>query len=297
MNVIRFSQKIMKSSAGAALLATVLLAGCKSAMDKQIDVAKQQAAATGQAQQVVYTDKKGNTTIATVQPPAPGQKDQQVTIVTTPAAAGAATGNPAPVMSDGSPAPAAQASTSAAPAPGAAPVIRPADVNIPAGTVLPIRINQHISVKTTPPGATFTGELAESIRSDNGQIIAPRGTEVSGVVDASHRRGHFKGSSILELRLTSMELNGQRYRLATRDYIQSKKGKGKRTAAMIGGGSGLGMLVGGLATGGVGLVVGGLAGAGAGTAIAGTTGNRDIDLPAESLVNFRLAQDLAIEQD
>jgi hypothetical protein len=170
-------------------------------------------------------------------------------------------------------------------------------VDIPAGTVLPIRINEHISVKTTPPGATFTGELAEPIHGRDGQLIAPRGTEVAGVVDASHKRGHFKGSSILELRLTTMNLNGNRYHLATRDFVRTKKGKGKRSAAMIGGGSGLGMLVGGLASGGVGLVVGGLAGAGGGTALAGATGNRDIDLPAESLVNFRLAEDLAVQQE
>lgn len=295
MNGIRFSE--IKRYGGAALLTALLLTGCKSQLDKQIDVAKQQAASTGQPQQVVYTDKSGNTTVATVQPPAPGQKDQQVTIVTTPASAAAPASGSAPVMSDGSPAPAAQPATAGAPAPGAAPIIRPADVNIPAGTVLPIRIDQHISVKTTPPGATFSGQLAESIRDANGNIIAPRGTAVGGVVDESHRRGHFKGASILELRLTTMDLNGQRYHLATRDYIRSKKGKGKRTAAMIGGGSGLGMLVGGIASGGVGLVVGGLAGAGGGTALAGATGNRDIDLPAESLVNFRLAQDLAVEQD
>jgi len=118
---------------------------------------------------------------------------------------------------------------------------------------------------------------------------------VGGVVDASHRRGHFKGSSVLELRLTSLTLNGKRYPLATRDLAKTKKGKGKRSAAMIGGGTGLGMLVGGLATGGTGLVIGGLAGGGAGTAAAGLTGNRDLDIPAESIVHFKLAEDLMVQ--
>src|SRR5439155_838953 len=39
------------------------------------------------------------------------------------------------------------------PVAGGSPVIRPADVNIPAGTSLAIRVNEHISVKTTPAGA------------------------------------------------------------------------------------------------------------------------------------------------
>jgi hypothetical protein len=55
------------------------------------------------------------------------------------------------------------------------------------------------------------------------------------------------------------------------------------------------MLVGGIATGGVGLVVGGLVGGGGGTAIAGLTGNRDIDIPAESIVRFKLADDLVVQ--
>jgi hypothetical protein len=173
--------------------------------------------------------------------------------------------------------------------------VAPADIEVPRGTTLAIRINQHISVKTSRAGDGFSGEVARDIVPEgSNQVAIPRGTEVHGVVDASHRRGHFKGRSILELRLTSMELGGQKYDLDTRDNVRTKKGKGKRSAAFIGGGAGLGMLVGGVATGGVGLVVGGLVGAGAGTALGGLTGNRDLEIPAESVVNFRLADDLAV---
>ena len=65
---------------------------------------------------------------------------------------------------------------------------------------------------------------------------------------------------------------------------------------MIGGGAGLGMLIGGIASGGTGLLIGGLAGGGAGTAAgAGLTGNRDLDIPAETVVHFKLAQDLVVQ--
>jgi hypothetical protein len=90
-------------------------------------------------------------------------------------------------------------------------------------------------------------------------------------------------------------MNGTQYPLTTRDLARSKKGKGKRSTAMIAGGSGLGMLVGGVASGGTGLLVGGLVGGGAGTAAAGLTGNRDIDIPAETVVHFRLAADLVVQ--
>src|SRR3984885_14444939 len=274
--------------AATMALAFAMLAGCKSKEDAAIDQAKQQAAATGQAQQVVSTDKNGNVTTTTVQPPAPGQTNQAVTTTVTPAA-GVAANTPATApVATGQPATAGQPDASGQPMPtpaaGAAPIVRPADVNIAAGTNLTIRINQHISVKSSRAGDRFDGEVVDPIVGDNNSVVIPRGSPVSGVVVASHRRGHFKGSSILELRLTHLTLNGTRYRLNTADLTQTKKGKGKRSAAFIGGGSGLGMLVGGVATGGVGLLVGGLVGAGGGTALGGLTGNRDIEIPAESIV-------------
>jgi hypothetical protein len=173
-------------------------------------------------------------------------------------------------------------------------VITPVDVQVPAGTDLAIRVNQRISVKDARAGDRFTGEVVRPVMSGN-SVAIPARTPVDGVIDASHRRGHFKGRSVLELRLVSMNLNGQRYTLDTADNVRSKKGKGKRSSAMIGGGAGAGMLIGGLATGGVGLVVGGLIGGGAGTAVSGLTGNRDLVIPAESVVNFKLADDLAVQ--
>jgi hypothetical protein len=284
----------------AMMLAVVMVAGCKSKEDEAIDKAKQQAAATGQAQQVVSTDKNGNVTTTTVQPPAPGQTAQAVTTTAAPAA-GVAANTPATAPGvAGQPATAGPTDASGQPAPpaptaGAAPIVRPADVNIPAGTNLTIRINQHISVKNSHAGDRFDGEVVDPVVGENDRVVIPRGTPVGGVVVASHRRGHFKGSSILELRLTNLTLNGTRYRLDTSDLTQTKKGKGKRSAAFIGGGTGLGMLVGGVATGGVGLLVGGLVGAGGGTALGGLTGNRDIDIPAESIVRFKLADNLVVQ--
>jgi len=291
------SERLLKC-AGAMAFAVVLLAGCQSKQDAAIEAAKKQAAATGQAQQVVTIDKKGNTTTVTVQPPAPGQSAGAITTTVTPAAPAnapaIAAGQPAAVAQNGDNVQPAQPAT---PVPGGGPVIQPAqpaEVNIPAGTNLTVRINQRLSVKRNRAGDHFDGELSEPVLDERNTAILPKGTPVAGVIAVSHKRGHFKGASILELRLTSLNLNGTSYRLDTRDLTRTKKGKGKRSAAFIGGGSGLGMLIGGVATGGTGLLIGGLAGAGAGTAAAGLTGNRDIEIPAESVVHFKLANDLTV---
>lgn len=273
------SSNVLFRTGRAPMLLLVLVAtvfsGCESKQDVALDQAKKQAAATGQAQQVVSVDKNGATTTTVVQPPAAGQKVEAIATTTAPPVAG----TPVPAPS--------------APKVSAVPV--PVNVSIPAGTNLTIRIDQRISVKSSRSGDTFTGEIVTPVLAVNNDVLLPKDTEVAGVVDASHRRGHFKGRSLLELRLTSLTLNGARYPLETADLARSKKGKGKRSAALIGGGAGLGMLVGGLATGGVGLAVGGLVGGGAGTAVAGLTGNWDLDIPAESIVHFRLADDLVVQ--
>ncbi len=274
----------------ASALMVVSLNGCKSKQDAAIEQAKRQAASTGQAQTVTSTDKSGNTVTTVVQPPAPGQKDEVVTTTVTPKAAA---GSPA-ATGDAAAGGATAGQTAAAPAPQAAPA-PPPPVNVPAGTALTIRIDHTISAKHSRAGEKFTGEIVEAVKDGNGNDVIPKGSDVGGVVVRAKPRGHFKGAATIELRLTSLTLNGKEYPLETAEFRERKKGKGKRTAAMIGGGAGLGMLIGGVASGGTGLLIGGLAGAGAGTAGAGLTGNRDLVISAESIVHFKLKDDLEIQ--
>ena len=295
------------------LAALVFTAGCRSNPQKAVDQAKAQAASTQTPQQVQYVDNNGDTVTTTVQPPVAGQP-QQVATTITPPPPGPKPHSTSPVVmplgvAPGTPAgPAANQAAYDAngqPQPGVAPpppngaagqpgVPPPYNLTVPAGTELAVRVNERIDVKHAVPGEHFTGEIVDPVMS-NGAVLIPRGTPVRGRIDEAHRRGHFKGRSVLELRLVSMTLNGYQYGLDTHDTVRSKKGKGKRTAGFIGGLTGAGMLIGGIASGGVGLAIGGASGAGAGTLLAGTTGNRDIVIPAESIVHFRLADQLVVQ--
>ena len=278
------------SLAGVALSVTLAVTGCKSKEDAALEHAKQQAASTGQPQQIFSTDKNGNTVTTTVQPPVAGQNGQVVTTTVTPKQAGATQTAAADTSATPAGTPAATSAPAAQPAPPP-----PPEVHVATGRTLVIRVDQRLSAKRSRPGEKFTGEFAEDLKDDSGNAIIPKGARVTGRVDAAKQRGHFKGAANLSLRLTSLTLNGKEYPLETRDLRERKKGKGKRSAAMIGGGTGLGMLIGGVASGGTGLVIGGLAGAGAGTAGAGLTGNRDLVIPAESIVRFKLSDELVIQ--
>ena len=174
-----------------------------------------------------------------------------------------------------------------------APAPQPAPLVLPRGTRLEVRLNRTIDVKHTESGDRFNGSLAQAVVVGN-TIAVPQGSGATGEVLLAHRRGRFKGQSTLALTLTRLDVNGTGYRIDTGTLARSKKGKGKRTAAFIGGGAGMGMLIGGIATGGVGLLVGGLAGGGAGALGAAFTGNRDLSIPAETVVTFRLQDALTL---
>jgi len=272
------SKKNVLSGIFTTLLATLLIAGCHKTENKPnpADASNAQPAT----------------------PPPPPDDNAAQSTATTPApsassASASAPAQPAGTASSGTSAPTAAPATQASAAQPSAPA--PVPIVVPARSNLAIRLNQRISVKTSRPGDRFSGTLVNPVAASDGSVAIPAGSTAEGVVVAAHRRGRFKGRSILQLTLTGLEVNGRHYQIDTRSLTASKKGKGKRTAAFIGGGTGLGMLIGGVATGGVGLLIGGLSGAGAGTLGAAFTGNRDIEYPAESVVNFRLAQPIRLQ--
>jgi hypothetical protein len=167
-------------------------------------------------------------------------------------------------------------------------------LTVPAGTALTVRLSQELSSKGSKAGDSFTATLAQAVVVD-GKTLVPEGTAVSGKVTEAVPQGRFKGEAVLHLTLDSITLNGHQQPIQTSSFTEAAKGKGTRTAEMIGGGAGVGALIGGLAGGGKGAAIGAIAGAGAGTAGAGLTGSKDIVLPAEAALSFKLEQALEVK--
>ncbi len=168
-------------------------------------------------------------------------------------------------------------------------------VVIPAGTVLTVRLGQAVGSKISNNGDTFPATLAEPVVA-GGRTVIPADAEAEGTVVQAAPLGRFKGGAVLRVALTSVTVNGTPRQVQTAAVSQSVKGKGKRSAVLIGGGAGLGALIGGLAGGGKGAAIGAIAGAGAGTAGTAFTGNKDIVLPAESTLSFKLTQPLELRR-
>jgi hypothetical protein len=181
-------------------------------------------------------------------------------------------------------------------APAAAPPPPPKPSIVPAGTVLTIRTNEALATKSAQPGMAFTGSLATPI-SIEGKMVLPAGSDVTGIVKDAKKAGKFKGEALLVLTLNSVIVNGHHYNIETEYFDKSNAGKGKRTAGVIVGGTGLGAAIGGIAGGGKGAAIGAVAGAVAGTVGAGATGNRNFELPAESALTFKLVQPLTLRPE
>jgi hypothetical protein len=170
----------------------------------------------------------------------------------------------------------------------------PQPVIVPVGTTLTVRLGQSVGSKISSPGDSFSATLASAVTVD-GNTVIPAGASTRGTVVDAKPLGKFKGGALLELRLTSVTVNGAEQRIETSAVNRTEKGKGKRTAVMAGGGTALGAIIGGLAGGGKGAAIGAVAGGGAGTGGAAFTGNKEIVLPAESALSFRLKSPLEVK--
>ena len=186
---------------------------------------------------------------------------------------------------------ATQAGEAGNPAPVEQP--RPQPLVIPAGTVLVITTSQALSSKTSQAGQAFLGTLAQPV-SVEGRTALPRGATVSGTVVTAKTKGKIKGQGELALALTSVSTRGMTYQIQTNVLSSTVKGKGKRTAATTGGGAAGGALIGGLAGGGKGAGIGALVGATAGFVGGAFTGNKQIEIPAESPLSFTLTAPLTL---
>jgi hypothetical protein len=209
-------------------------------------------------------------------PPPPSEPAQQVS-------PSPAEKIPAPVKPAPAPYQAVAPQQSAVPPP---PKPAPKPIVIPAGTVLSVRLDQPISSKTNQTGDPFHASVSSPIVIQ-GKTIVPTGARASGTVTDAKDAGRFKGAATLTLALNTVVIGGKQYKVQTAPATKTSKGKGSRTAKMVGGGTVGGALIGGIAGGGKGAAIGALVGAGAGTA-GSATGNADINLPVETVMQFQM---------
>src|SRR3954469_24594068 len=170
---------------------------------------------------------------------------------------------------------------------------------LPAGTEVHVRVDQDINAKNgnLAPGAMFPGTVSRDITDANGNVVIPRGARSQlAVVQTGNN------TSDLTLDLRSVEVNGRSYRMDTQgtSAIGSSKngglGANKRTGEYVGGGALAGTLIGAIAGGGKGAAIGALLGGAAGAGTQVLTKGKELNVPAETELAFRMNNSVQMSQ-
>lgn len=170
----------------------------------------------------------------------------------------------------------------------------PTTIEVPAGTAITIRLLQALSSQTANPGDDFDAEIANPIVVE-GNTVIPVHTSIRGRIVDAKQSGRLEDPGYLSVALNSMKTTDGNW-LDIKTNIISRKGTShkKRNLTMIGGGAGVGTLIGAIAGGGKGAAIGAAAGAGAGTAGAYATGKKDVSIPVEGKLTFRLEREISL---
>lgn len=164
---------------------------------------------------------------------------------------------------------------------------------VPSGTEIAVRTNEAIDSKTASEGKTYSAVIERDVVGENGTTVIPKGSNADLII----RRA---SNSDLVLDLKSVTVGGKRYQVTSSDVERTAKnrqgiGKNKRTAEMVGGGAVLGTLLGAIAGGGKGAAIGAVAGGAAGGTAQVLTRGKEVRVPAESVLTFRLESPLRLE--
>lgn len=159
-------------------------------------------------------------------------------------------------------------------------------VTVPAGTSLLVRMIDSVDSSKNTVGSRFSASLETNLEV-GGLVVAPAGTRVYGRLAQSKEAGRMAGKSELRLELSEIVLGGTAYPVLSSDYQVSGKSSGGRSAKRILGGTGLGAVIGGIAgNAGMGAAIGAVAG----TTAAVVQKGQKVNVPSETLLEFRLQQ-------
>jgi hypothetical protein len=215
-------------------------------------------------------------------PPPPPNQDASSAQPAPPPDSGPPPEPAAPPTADAAPNSSAQQS----PPPGA-PVI-----TIPAGTSVLIRMIDEVDSSTSKIGDPFQASLDSPLMVGD-TIVAPKGADVFGELQQVKSAGKISGAPQLTLALTGIRIRGKMVPVDSTTYELAGKSRGAQSAERIGGGAVAGAIIGGIIGGGRGAAVGATLGAGTGTAVQVMTHGDRLNIPSETLLEFKLGHDVS----
>lgn len=170
---------------------------------------------------------------------------------------------------------------------------------LPSGTELTVRTSEAIDSSTAVVNQTFSAVVERDLLDDSDTIVVPAGSHAVLVV-REVSSGGATGSPDIVLDVQSMTVSGRRYVVSTGDLKTDSGtgiGKNRRTAETVGGGAALGTIIGAIAGGAKGAAIGVLIGAAGGAGVQVLNKGKDVHVPAETLLTFRLDKSVSLQAD
>ena len=165
----------------------------------------------------------------------------------------------------------------------------PEMIAVPAGTIIPVRLEAGVSSSRNTSGEAFTATLAEPLMI-NGKLVAPTGSRAEGVLTEVIDSGRVKGRARMTMVLRQIEVNGKTYAVSTAPRSFQAEGTKKRDAGFIAGGAAVGAAIGAIAGGGKGAAIGAGVGGGSGTGVVLATKGKPVAFGPEARIRFTLTQ-------
>jgi hypothetical protein len=162
---------------------------------------------------------------------------------------------------------------------------------LPQGTDIKVKTDTAIPAKP-PANAHYSATVSNDIMDSSGAVLIPRGSRARLVAVPT------SDGKDTNLDLRTVTVNGQSYLLEAAGESGSSApgglGANKRTAKYVGGGAAVGAVLGALLGGGKGAAIGALVGGAGGAGAQVYTGKKK-ELPAETALSFKLAQELQMK--
>lgn len=183
--------------------------------------------------------------------------------------------------------------TSARPAAPAPNVPEYREVTIPAGTALPLEMTSAISSASAQVEAPVSARLQNAL-TINGETAIPAGTVLRGTVTDVERAGRVKGRAHVSFAFNEAMVRGEREDAKTNPLTFEAEATKGEDATKVGAGAVGGAILGGILGGKKGAAKGTIAGAAAGTGVVLATRGEEVTVNEGTNVTATLAQPMTL---
>jgi len=161
------------------------------------------------------------------------------------------------------------------------------NTTLPTGTEVKVRTDTAIPAQPQA-NSSYSGTVSKDVLDSSGKVLIPHGSTAQLVAVPK------EDGKDTNLDLRSVTINGKTYTLEAKGSGSDQGlGANKRTGKYVGGGAAVGAVLGALLGGGKGAAIGAIVGGAGGAGAQVYTGKKK-DIPAETELSYKLAEDLQL---